>query len=146
MKDPCAARTIFATDIKTTFAIARMSGTWRGINVSEPTHCRPLRAWHPTLMSLATQSMAVSLAAVLLYIGLLGWAIMKRRLIVGAFGMLIVASLPIIWQALATDSEAKGEGILAVLLWLPALLVLAIGTVLAVANRAGRSVRKQRHI
>lgn len=97
-------------------------------------------------MSLATQSMAVSLAAVLLYIGLLGWAIMKRRLIVGAFGMLIVASLPIIWQALATDSEAKGEGILAVLLWLPALLVLAIGTVLAVANRAGRSVRKQRHI
>jgi hypothetical protein len=93
-------------------------------------------------MSLATQSITVSVAALLLYLGVLAWALVTRRLIVGGCGMLVVAALPVIWQALATDSEAKGEGVLPALLWLPALLVLATGIMLALANGARRLVRK----
>lgn len=59
-------------------------------------------------MPLATQSMAVSLTAVLLYAGLLWWAVVKRRLIVGASGMLVVACLPVIWQAVATGLRSEG--------------------------------------
>jgi hypothetical protein len=95
-------------------------------------------------MSLIQQSLAISGGAVLLYLTVLGWALAKHRLLIGGCGMFAISILPVLWQAMATDSEAKGEGVLAALLSLPALLMIAAGGLMALARTARDLVRKRR--
>ena len=80
----------------------------------------------------------ISGAAVSLYLVIAGWALIKRRLVIGGCSMLAVSILPVLWQAMATESEAKGEGMLAALLFLPALVMIAIGGLAALTKGARR--------
>ncbi len=78
-------------------------------------------------MSLSLQSGVVSVASIFLYFGLAAWGVMRKRFSLAGLAMCLAAMIPPVWQAVATDSEAKGEGLLATLLLVPAIIFVGIG-------------------
>ncbi len=87
-------------------------------------------------MSLEQQSTLISGGTFVLYIGVATWIFYLKRPILAGLAMGLIAFLPSFWQTIFTDSEAKGEGLLTVLLLFPALLITICGGVAALLRLA----------
>jgi hypothetical protein len=78
-------------------------------------------------MSIHAQGIAILFLAVGIYVLGLFWALWSRQLLRSSAIMALAAIIPLIWQVVFTDSEAKGEGLIAALL-LPIPILIVSGT------------------
>jgi hypothetical protein len=82
-------------------------------------------------MALSQQATLISILTILLYLGVAIWLFYLKRPILAGVAMALIALIPPAWQAIFTDSEARGEGLLAALMLLPALLLIVCGGIAA---------------
>ena len=87
-------------------------------------------------MTLEQQSTFVAILTLVLYVGAAVWLFFLRRPILAGVAMGIIALIPPVWQAIFTDSEARGEGLLSALMLLPAILLIVCGTLAALLRLA----------
>lgn len=86
-------------------------------------------------MTLHDQANAVLILTLGLYVGVGIWLLVLRWPIRAGLAMASIALLPLIWQALFTDSEAHGAGLVPVFLLLPAVLLI-LGRLIFIAVRS----------
>jgi len=87
-------------------------------------------------MTLEQQSTFITILTLALYVGAAVWLFFLKRPILAGVAMGVIALIPPIWQAIFTTSEARGEGLLAALMLLPALVLVVCGGVAAVLRFA----------
>jgi hypothetical protein len=75
-------------------------------------------------------------ASFVIYLAVGIWLFYRRRPVLAGVAMGVVAFLPSLWQAVFTDSEAKGEGVITGLLLIPALLIILCGGIAALLRFA----------
>jgi hypothetical protein len=82
------------------------------------------------MMSAATYGqMAVLIVTIGAYVTAGVWLPYAQKPLAAAIALLLIAALPLAYDAIAfprSDSEAPGSGLLTAVLWIPALLLLAI--------------------
>ena len=92
-------------------------------------------------MNLSHQSTAVMVITLVLYIVVAIWLLARQWPLRAGLAMVVVALLPLVWQAIFTDSGALGFGLLAALLLVPAFLLIAAGLLVAGARLVSRRWR-----
>ncbi len=85
-------------------------------------------------MTLHDEANAVLILTLGLYVGVGIWLLILRWPIRAGLAMAVIALLPLAWQALFTDSEAHGAGLVPVFLMLPPILLI-LGRLIFVAVR-----------
>lgn len=89
-------------------------------------------------MALLQQASLITILNTALYIGAAVRLFYLKRPILAGVAMAIIALIPPSWQAIFTDSEARGEGLLAALMLLPAILLILCGGIAALLRAVFR--------